>query len=220
MTQQKKTAIIVKNGIQLYSLEKPEQMSKMAVVLRDYVRKSELSVNIAGKDYCMVEGWQFAGGLMGLFPQIKNITNLSSGNEIKWQAEVELINSRTKEIVSRGFAICSNKENKKRMFDEYAVLSMAQTRAIGKAYRNIIGWVMKLAGYEPMPSEEITPVVGKEIKNSEIFVKSCKKIAEEQDLIILKEWSTKIKSAKQYTEQEKAALLNLINEKIKIAKQQ
>ena len=32
---------------------------------------------------------------------------------------------------------------------------MAQTRAIGKAYRNVIGWVMKLAGYEATPSEEM-----------------------------------------------------------------
>ena len=34
---------------------------------------------------------------------------------------------------------------------------MAQTRAIGKAYRNIIGWVIKLSGYEPTPAEEVKP---------------------------------------------------------------
>jgi len=35
---------------------------------------------------------------------------------------------------------------------------MAQTRAIGKAYRNVIGWVIKLAGYEGTPSEEMVKV--------------------------------------------------------------
>ena len=35
---------------------------------------------------------------------------------------------------------------------------MAQTRAIGKAYRNLLGWVMKLAGYETTPSEEMIKI--------------------------------------------------------------
>ena len=35
---------------------------------------------------------------------------------------------------------------------------MAQTRAIGKAYRNLIGWVMKMAGYEATPKEEMVKV--------------------------------------------------------------
>ena len=40
--------------------------------------------------------------------------------------------------------------------DEYAILSMAQTRAIGKAFRNLIGWVIKMAGYESTPAEEMS----------------------------------------------------------------
>ena len=46
---------------------------------------------------------------------------------------------------------------------------MAQTRAIGKAYRNIIGWVMKMAGYEGTPGEEMKAVIitKKEIKKEE-----------------------------------------------------
>src|SRR5688572_13498615 len=36
---------------------------------------------------------------------------------------------------------------------------MAQTRATGKAFRMSIGWIMKLAGYEPTPSEEVSKEV-------------------------------------------------------------
>ena len=32
---------------------------------------------------------------------------------------------------------------------------MAQTRAVGKAYRNILSWIVKMAGYEATPAEEI-----------------------------------------------------------------
>jgi len=74
--------------------------------------------------------------------------------EIKYKAVVEVINQQGT-VVSRGFAWCSNKESKKKSFEEYAIASMAQTRAIGKAYRNILSWIVKMAGYEATPAEEI-----------------------------------------------------------------
>lgn len=39
--------------------------------------------------------------------------------------------------------------------DEYAVNSMAQTRASAKALRNAFGWVAELAGYQSTPAEEM-----------------------------------------------------------------
>lgn len=141
-----------------YSLDKIKDMTEMASVLKNHVVKNKLYTGIKGKNYAHVEGWQFAGGLMGLYPRVVKVENLSNEKEYKWLAEVEIVNNKTNEVVSRGFAICSNKESIKKGFDEYAVLSMAQTRAIGKAYRNLVGWVMKLAGYEATPSEEMTKV--------------------------------------------------------------
>lgn len=139
-----------------YELSKPLQMAKMATVLKRHVVAHGLFTEINKKNYVHVEGWQFAGGLMGTFPRVVRIENLSKDSEIKWLAEVEIVDSKTDKVISRGFAMCSKKETKKASFDEYAVLSMAQTRAIGKAYRNTLGWVMKLAGYEATPSEEMT----------------------------------------------------------------
>lgn len=143
-----------------YELADTNSMAKMATVLKDHIIKHNLYTPIMGKNYVNVEGWQYAGGLLGSFPRIKAVTNLSTANEVKWQAEVEIVNSQTGAVVSTGFAVCSNKETKKKSFDEYAVLSMAQTRAIGKAYRNVIGWVIKLAGYESTPKEEAVNVAG------------------------------------------------------------
>ena len=56
-------------------------------------------------------------------------------------------------------AICTNKEPGKTNFDEYAVASMAQTRAVGKAFRLKIGWLLKIAGYETTPAEEMDTVL-------------------------------------------------------------
>jgi hypothetical protein len=150
-----------------YELSQPRQMVDMATVLKNHVVEQKLYTPIQGKNYVHVEGWQFAGGLMGTFPRVASIENLSAEHEIKWRADVEIVNIKSGEVISRGFAICSSKENKKKSFDEYAILSMAQTRAIGKAYRNVIGWVMKLAGYEATPAEEASKageVVGAEPK--------------------------------------------------------
>ena len=138
-----------------YEIDKPLQMVKMANLLKNHIIKYNLSVQIVGKDYVMVEGWQFAGGMMGLFPRVVKVENIGTG---KWMAQVEIINKKNNGVMGSGFAICSKEEMKKKSFDEYAILSMAQTRAIGKAYRNLIGWVMKLSGYESVPAEEMKGV--------------------------------------------------------------
>ena len=136
----------------------------LSKVLKEYIVKNKLYVQIVGKNSVEVVGWQFAGGLMGLFPRVVKVENVSKGTEYKWLAQVEIFNNADGTIVGTGFAVCSNQEDKKKTFDEYAVLSMAQTRAIGKAYRNLIGWVMKLAGYEPTPAEDM-PKTGAVVAN-------------------------------------------------------
>ena len=77
--------------------------------------------------------------------------------EYKYRAEVSLRDKEGK-MVGYGVAICSNREAGKKNFDEYAVASMAQTRAVGKAYRMKIGWLLKVAGYETTPAEEMDAV--------------------------------------------------------------
>lgn len=151
-----KEIAIKTSGLKQYSIDKPAEMVAMATVLKGHIVKHGLYTNISNKNYVMVEGWEFAGFLLGIYPRVEGVENMSSGQEMKWRANVNLY--KNDKVVSSGIAVCSNKENKKKTFDEYAILSMAQTRAIGKAYRNLIGWVMKLAGYEGTPSEEMKKV--------------------------------------------------------------
>lgn len=139
-----------------YDMSAPSQMTEMSKVLQSHISSQGLTTNIMGKSYVQVEGWQFAGGLMGTYPKIVKIENLSSGTEKKWITDVEIVRLKDNVVIGFGSALCSNLEGKKKSFDEYAILSMSQTRAIGKAYRNVIGWVMRLSGYESTPSEEMT----------------------------------------------------------------
>lgn len=140
-----------------YNMQKPAEVLQMAKTLKAYVVKEKLYTTISGKNYAHVDGWQFAGFLTGLDVIVDEPKNLSVGQEIKWSCAAHLLD-KTGKVVAHGFALCSNKESKKKSFDEYAIMSMAQTRAIGKVFRNKIGWVMKLAGYQSTPSEEMHKV--------------------------------------------------------------
>lgn len=152
------TKVLAKQGdlsLVKVNLGSPQSMANFAGTLKRYIVERKLYTEIQGKNYVNVEGWQFAGGSLGVFPVVKSVERIEAGaNEIKYMATVELIKIPGNKVVGCGIAICSNKEGKRTKADEYVIASMAQTRAIGKAYRNMIGWLMKLAGYEVTPAEE------------------------------------------------------------------
>lgn len=136
---------------------KIEDVQKVANALKSFVIDNTLYTNIQGKNFVHVEGWQFAGTCMGMRAVVESVDNLNpmgEGDEIKYSCTVKLY--RGDELSGAGVGFCSSKEKSKRYFDEYAIIAMAQTRAISRAYRNSIGWIMKLAGYESTPFEEFT----------------------------------------------------------------
>jgi hypothetical protein len=140
-----------------YDLQKPAEAVQMAVLLKNIVVQQKLFVPIKGKNYAVVEAWQLAGFLTGMSVKVDEPKNLSTDKgEIKYSATARIYQG-DKEIAV-GYAVCSSKESLKKGFDEYAILSMAQTRAIGKAYRNKIGFIMKLAGFNSTPAEEMHKV--------------------------------------------------------------
>jgi hypothetical protein len=138
-----------------YELINKDSMLKLSTELSQLIKEKGLSSNIQGKQFVNVEGWQFAGASLGLMPIITSTQDLSNETSIKYMATCEVRNITTGTVVATGIALCSNAEKTKRYFDEYAILSMAQTRAIGKAYRNLLAWLMKAAGFEATPAEEM-----------------------------------------------------------------
>lgn len=131
-----------------------ERTLQVASELSKFISERNLSTNIKGKQFVQVDGWQFAGSQLGIIPVLIKLENQSTEKEFKYWAEVELRSINGDKVMGRGIAICSNKENTKRNFEEYAIASMAQTRAEGKAFRMLLSWLMKAAGYETTPAEE------------------------------------------------------------------
>lgn len=144
-----------KTVVSALTLGNADDALTLATELQKFVKDNKLTSTIQGKQFPNVEAWQFAGTLLGLSPMLESIEDKSSEREIKWAATVQLINVRTEKVVGRGYATCSNLEHSKKSFADYAICSMAQTRAVGKAYRLTLGWLMKAAGYEATPAEEM-----------------------------------------------------------------
>ncbi|RYU79607.1 hypothetical protein EWM57_10290 [Hymenobacter persicinus] len=144
-----------KTKIESYDISRSDETLHLATDLAKFIKENKLTTNVQGKEFVNVEGWQYAGSRLGIVPIVDHVINVSTDTELKYQAKVTLFDLRSGHTVGAGFAICSNKEQGKKFYQEFAIMSMAQTRAIGKAYRNILAWIIRAAGYEPTPAEEM-----------------------------------------------------------------
>jgi hypothetical protein len=124
--------------------------SAAAKPLADVVNAQRLYALIGGKKYVLVEGYCLLGSMLGVFP----VTVWTRKTETGWEARVE---ARTKhgEVVGAAEASCDRDERNWKSRDDFALRSMAQTRATSKALRQPLGFVMTLAGYAATPAEEM-----------------------------------------------------------------
>ena len=110
-------------------------------------------VNIRGKQYPKIEWWTSVSASLGLFPRVLYSKRLDREDEIAYEAKVEV--HRNGQIIASGEAMCSNREERWRNADEYAIKSMAITRASGKSYRIPLSFLAVMAGLEVTPAEEM-----------------------------------------------------------------
>ena len=144
-----------KAKVESLDIARSDETLDLAKDLAKFIKDNKLSTTVQGKEFVNVEGWQYAGSRLGIVPIVEHVINVGSPEEVKYQAKVTLFDIRHGVTVGAGFAVCSNKESGKKFYQEFAIMSMAQTRAVGKAYRNILAWIIRAAGYEPTPAEEM-----------------------------------------------------------------
>lgn len=71
-----------------------------------------------------------------------------------WEAAVE-VRTAAGVVVGRAEGMCSRDEETWNDRSDFALRSMAETRAESRAYRRAVGWIISLAGYSPTPAEEM-----------------------------------------------------------------
>jgi hypothetical protein len=125
--------------------------TRTATALAGVVRQRQLYSDIGGKEYVRCEGWTLLGSMLGVFPVEDWTRPLENG----WEARVEA-RTMNGQVIGAAEAMCTRDEKRWKTADEYAIRSMAQTRATAKALRMPLGFVMHLAGYQVTPAEEMT----------------------------------------------------------------
>lgn len=127
-----------------------ERASRVATSLAGVIKERRLSSRISGKEHVNVEGWTLLGSMLGVFAEVEWSRELDNG----WEARA-VARTLNGNVVGAAEAMCTNTEGRWRSADPYAVRSMAQTRAVSKALRMPLGFIMHLAGYSATPAEEL-----------------------------------------------------------------
>jgi len=131
-----------------------EKAKTIAEIVSGLIEEKKLYHTIQGRKYVRCEGWTTMGALFDLYPTITELKKEKNGKEVTYTATCE-IRRRDGQALTRAISSCSNMERGKRNMMEFQIASMAQTRAVSKAFRLALSWVMTLAGYEPTPAEEM-----------------------------------------------------------------
>lgn len=127
-----------------------QRATEVADALKDVITSRGMLVRIQGREHCTVDGWQVLGSMIGVTAVCEWTRPMQDG----WEARVvaQTLDGR---VIGAAEAQCTRTEKMWSKRDDYALRSMAQTRATSKALKGPLGFVVKLAGFEPTPADEM-----------------------------------------------------------------
>jgi hypothetical protein len=141
----------------LFGTDDPSEVIGKATAVADaltaVIQAKGLYTQIQGKSHVRVEGWTLLGSMLGVTAICTHTEPVDGG----YLATVEA-RACDGRVLGRADALCTKHEKRGpwKSADDYARLSMAQTRATSKALKGPLGFVVSLAGYQTTPAEEMT----------------------------------------------------------------
>lgn len=119
-------------------------------------------------EYVTVEGWEVLGTMLGIVPDTRIVEEMKNdkGRTIGFKARATLYQNPSIDdgkivdgnVLATAEAYCTRDDFQKKYF---SMASMAQTRALGKAYRMALSWIIKMAGFEATYAEDMEAFRGK-----------------------------------------------------------
>ncbi len=148
----------VPTEISLFRTDDPDEVveraSKIAKSLAKVVQQQKLFTQIGPNKHIRVEGWQTLGAMAGVFAVGEGEPEPVEIDGIKgFRATV--VAMRNGEVIGRATAFCMRDEPRWSTQPHHALASMAATRATSKALKGPLGFIVKLAGYNSTPAEEM-----------------------------------------------------------------
>jgi hypothetical protein len=125
---------------------------RMATLLSEIIEEKKLSMRIGASEHVFFEGWATLGAMNGISVHTVWSRPLEDGRGWEARAEARTLDAR---VVGSAEGMCSRDERNWRRAEDYAMRSMAQTRAGSKALKGPLSWVMTLAGKSGTPAEEL-----------------------------------------------------------------
>ena len=134
-------------------VEVVERATRVADSLAAVIQSKGLFTQIQGKSHVRVEGWTLLASMLGVTAVCVETEPVDGG--YKATVEARAVDGR---VIGRADALCTKHEKRGpwKSADDYARLSMSQTRATSKALKGPLGFVVSLAGYQSTPAEEMT----------------------------------------------------------------
>tara|TARA_R100000808_G_scaffold2439_1_gene9711 strand:- start:13200 stop:14255 length:1056 start_codon:yes stop_codon:yes gene_type:complete len=132
-----------------------DRATKVAEKLSGVIKKQRLYADIRGKAHVTVSGWTLCGSMLGVFPVTVWTRKLENGFEAR--VEARTLNGS---VIGAAEAQCLTSEKQWSNREDFALRSMAQTRATSKAMRMPLGFIMQLAGFDATPAEEMSYMKG------------------------------------------------------------
>lgn len=136
-----------------------EQATEASKALKGVVDKAGLAIKIGPSEHIQFEGWQTLGQFYGVTVKVESTARLDENNEF-YGYEAAAVVLRNGEVISRAEAMCCVDEKNWKDKPRFQLRSMAQTRSCGKALRNVLSWIVVLAGFKATPAEEMTDTNG------------------------------------------------------------
>lgn len=125
---------------------------RIAGALKETLRARGMVLKIGRNEHVLIDGWQTLGAMLGVSAQVAWSKPCDGGNGWEARAEARRLDGT---VVGSAEAMCTRDERNWKNADEYAIRSMAQTRAMSKALRGPLGFVVALGGLDTTPAEEV-----------------------------------------------------------------
>lgn len=126
----------------------------MATALYNVVEKQHLYQPIQGKKYLQLEAWQLLGKFCNVQGIVEEVQPVEYFGVKGFGARAAVIDDDGRKI-AEAEAVCMRDEPNWKAKPLFQLKSMAQTRALSKAYRSCLSFIVSIAGYSPTPLEEM-----------------------------------------------------------------
>lgn len=124
----------------------------MATSLKKIIVEQRLGVKIGQGEHIRIEAWKTVARFCGYVVRTEALPNDGDGAK----ARASVIRLADGMVVSTADAECGTEGDDTWIAKpHFQQASMAQTRASGKAFRNVLDWIVTLAGYDATPAEEM-----------------------------------------------------------------